>query len=141
MALPSVLGEAHTSAMAGTATAGSRRLSAQELAAATPPTRNRYADLLRVASIFVVVLGHWTMAVLAYRDGKFVGQNLLEIDPWTHILTWIIQVMPIFLIVGGFTNAFSWRSASERGESYADWLRARSARLLGPALIFVTART
>jgi len=123
--------------MAGTAPAGSRRLSAQELAAATPPTRNRYADLLRVASIFVVVLGHWTMAVLAYRDGKFVGQNLLEIDPWTHILTWIFQVMPIFFIVGGFTNAFSWRSASERGESYADWLRARSARLLGPALIFV----
>jgi fucose 4-O-acetylase-like acetyltransferase len=123
--------------MAGRAPAGSRRLSAQELAAATPATRNRYADLLRVASIFVVVLGHWTMAVLAYRDGKFVGQNLLEIDPWTHILTWIFQVMPIFFIVGGFTNALSWRSARERGVSYADWLRARSARLLGPALIFV----
>ncbi len=79
--------------MAGTAPAGTHRLSAQELAAATPATpatpatRNRYADLLRVVSIFVVVLGHWTMAVLAYRDGKFVGQNLLEIDPWTHILT------------------------------------------------------
>jgi len=114
--------------MVGSAPAGSRRLSAQELAAATPATRNRYADLLRVASIFVVVLGHWTMAVLAYRDGKFVGQNLLEIDPWTHILTWIFQVMPIFFIVGGFTNAFSWRSPSERGVSYADWLRARSAR-------------
>jgi len=123
--------------MVGSAPAGSRRLSAQELAAATPATRNRYADLLRVASIFVVVLGHWTMAVLVYRDGKFVGQNLLEIDPWTHILTWIFQVMPIFFIVGGFTNAFSWRSASERDVSYADWLRTRSARLLGPALIFV----
>jgi hypothetical protein len=123
--------------MAGRAPAGTRRLSAQELAAATPATRNRYADLLRVASIFVVVLGHWTMAVLSYHDGKFVGQNLLEIDPWTHILTWIFQVVPIFFIVGGFTNAFSWRSASERGVSYADWLRARSARLLGPALIFV----
>jgi len=123
--------------MAGRGPAGASRLSAQELAAATPATRNRYADLLRVVSIFVVVLGHWTMAVLAYRDGKFVGQNLLEIDPWTHILTWIFQVMPIFFIVGGFTNAFSWRSASERGVSYADSLRARSARLLGPALIFV----
>ena len=123
--------------MAGRAPAGSNRLSAQELAAATPATRNRYADLLRVVSIFVVVLGHWMMAVLAYRDGKFTGQNLLEIDPWTHILTWIFQVMPIFFIVGGFTNASSWRSAGERGMSYADWLRARSARLLGPALIFV----
>ncbi len=124
-------------AMAGTAPAGSNRLSVQELAAATPATRNRYADLLRVVSIFVVVLGHWMMAVLSWHDGKFTGQNLLEIAPWTHILTWIFQVMPIFFIVGGFTNASSWRSASERGVSYADWLRARSARLLGPALIFV----
>jgi len=124
--------------MSERAPAGARRLSAQQLAAATPATRNRYADLLRVASIFVVVLGHWTMAVLSYHDGKFVGQNLLEIDPWTHILTWIFQVMPIFFIVGGFTNAHSWRSASGRGVSYADWLRARAARLLGPALIFVT---
>jgi hypothetical protein len=98
-------------------------LSAQELAAVRLATRNRYADLLRVISIFVVVPGHWTMTVLAYRDGKFVGQNLLEIDPWTHIITWIFQVMPNFFIVGSFTK----RSASERGVSYADWLRARSA--------------
>src|SRR2546426_8093826 len=60
--------------MAGRGPAGTGRLSAQELAAATPVTRNRYADLLRVVSIFVVVLGHWTMAVLAYRDGKFVAE-------------------------------------------------------------------
>ncbi len=77
------------------------------------------------------------MAVLGWHDGSFTGKNLLEIAPWTHILTWIFQVMPIFFIVGGFTNAGSWRSAGERGVSYADWLRARSARLLRPALIFV----
>ncbi len=123
--------------MAGTAPAGRSRLSARELAAATPATRNRYVDLLRVVSIVVVVLGHWLMAVLGFRDGAFTGKNLLEIAPWTHILTWVFQVMPVFFIVGGFTNAGSWRSASERGVRYADWLRARSARLLGPALIFV----
>ena len=61
-----------------------------------PETRNRYADLLRVASILVVVIGHWLMAVLEYEDGSFVGKNLLEIATWTHILTWIFQVMPIF---------------------------------------------
>lgn len=123
--------------MVGTAPAGSSRLKARDLAAATPATRNRYADLLRVVSILVVVIGHWLMAVLAYRDGKFTGENLLEIATWTHILTWVFQVMPVFFIVGGFTNASSWRSASARGVRYADWLRARSARLLGPALVFV----
>src|SRR5262245_21826411 len=123
--------------MVETASPRSNRPTARELAAATPETRNRYADLLRVASIAVVVIGHWLMAVLAYEDGSFTGRNLLEIATWTHILTWVFQVMPIFFIVGGFTNASSWRSARDHGVAYADWMRGRSARLLGPALIFV----
>jgi hypothetical protein len=57
------------------------RLTADEVSARTPSTRNRYVDLLRVVSIAVVVVGHWTMAVLGFDDGKFTGQNLLEIAP------------------------------------------------------------
>lgn len=113
------------------------RPSARELAAATPPTRNRYVDLLRFVSIAVVVLGHWLIAVLGFRDGEFVGENLLEIAPDVQIATWLFQVMPIFFLVGGYTNALSWESATERGESYGDWLRARYTRLLRPALLFV----
>jgi fucose 4-O-acetylase-like acetyltransferase len=123
--------------MVETASPRPARVTARDLAAATPDTRNRYADLLRVVSIAVVVVGHWLMAVLGYEDGSFTGKNLLEIATWTHILTWVFQVMPVFFIVGGFTNASSWRSASGRGVPYADWLRGRSARLLGPALVFV----
>jgi len=100
--------------MVGQTPAGLGRQGAKELAAATPATRNRYADLLRVVSILVVVLGHWLMAVLAYEDGEFIGRNLLEVATWTHLLTWVFQVMPIFFIVGGFTNAGSWRSAAGR---------------------------
>jgi fucose 4-O-acetylase-like acetyltransferase len=114
------------------------RPSAQELAAATPSTRNRYLDLLRFVSIAVVVVGHWLIAVLGFRDGSFVGENLLEIFPDVQIATWVFQVMPIFFLVGGYTNALSWESATKRGESYGDWLRARYTRLLRPALVFVT---
>jgi len=110
---------------------------ARDLVAATPATRNRYVDLLRVLSIAVVVLGHWTMAVLGYRDGTFTGANLLELNPDLQILTWVFQVMPLFFIVGGFTNCPSWASAHERGVRYADWVRGRSARLLRPAIWFV----
>lgn len=110
---------------------------ARDLVGATPDTRNRYIDLLRVVSIGVVVLGHWTIAVLGYRDGKFTGSNLLELDPNLQIITWVFQVMPLFFIVGGFTNRTSWISASGRGTSYADWLRGRCARLIRPALWFV----
>jgi fucose 4-O-acetylase-like acetyltransferase len=114
-----------------------RGLSARDLAAATPPTRNRYVDLLRFVSIAVVVLGHWLIAVLGFRGGEFVGENLLEISPDAQILTWLFQVMPIFFLVGGYTNAISWESATRRGETYGDWLRARYTRLLRPALVFV----
>lgn len=123
--------------MEGPPRAAPIRPDARELASATPATRNRYVDLIRVASIGVVVLGHWLMAVLGYRDGSFTGENLLEIDPGLQIITWIFQVMPLFFIVGGFTNSISWSSAQGRGTSYADWLRNRAARLLRPALWFV----
>ena len=113
------------------------RLRARDLASATPATRNRYVDLIRVVSIGIVVLGHWLMAVLGYREGAFTGENLLELDPDLQWLTWIFQVMPLFFIVGGFSNAPSWISARARGSSYADWLRARCGRLLRPAIWFV----
>ena len=35
---------------------------AAEVAARTPPSRNRYVDFLRAASILCVVLGHWLAA-------------------------------------------------------------------------------
>jgi fucose 4-O-acetylase-like acetyltransferase len=111
--------------------------SARELAEATPATRNRYVDLLRFLSIALVVIGHWLLAVLGFRDGEFVGENLLELAPDLQIATWVFQVMPIFFLVGGYTNALSWASATRRGESYGDWLRARCIRLLRPALWFV----
>jgi hypothetical protein len=111
--------------------------SARELAEATPATRNRYVDLLRFLSIALVVVGHWLLAVLGFRDGEFVGENLLELEPDLQIATWVFQVMPIFFLVGGYTNALSWASSKRRGESYGEWLRARCIRLLRPALWFV----
>ena len=113
------------------------RVRVRDLVEATPATRNRYVDLIRVVSIGMVILGHWTMAVLGYRAGRFTGSNLLELDPHLQWLTWIFMVMPLFFIVGGFTNGGSWISARRREVRYADWLRGKSARLIRPALWFV----
>lgn len=104
------------------------------LAAATPDSRNRVVDLLRAAAILVVVLGHWLIAAVVVRDGDLVIGHLLELAPWTHPLTWVFQVMPVFFLVGGYANALSWRSARRRGETYAGWLRARLRRLLTPVV-------
>ncbi|HSO65177.1 MAG TPA: acyltransferase family protein, partial [Ornithinibacter sp.] len=106
----------------------------RDLAAATPDSRNRVVDLLRAAAILVVVLGHWLIAAVTVREGDLVIGHLLELAPWTHPLTWVFQVMPVFFLVGGYANALSWRSARRRGETYAGWLRARLRRLLTPVV-------
>ncbi|MEU0758934.1 acyltransferase [Streptomyces microflavus] len=109
------------------------------LAEATPVTRDRYVDLLRVASLAAVVLGHWLMAAVT-PDG--VG-NLLAFVPALQPLTWLLQVMPVFFFVGGFAHALSYRSLlRKRPEGstdsvYAAFLRARLQRLLRPTMVFV----
>ena len=109
------------------------------LAAATPVTRNRVVDLLRAAAIVVVVLGHWLMAAVTVRDGALVPGHLLGLASWTHPLTWLFQVMPVFFLVGGYANALSWRSARGRGLPYAGWLRRRLRRLLVPVVPLLAA--
>lgn len=114
------------------------------LAAATPSTRDRYVDFLRVASLAGVILGHFLMSVVDNRSEAVpAGQafdftNILAIEPWTRPATWILQVMPIFFVVGGFAHAVSWRSLARRGGGYADFARARIGRLVTPALVFAS---
>jgi len=107
---------------------------ALQLAAQTPASRNRYADFLRAASILVVVLGHWTMAAPVARQGTVELGHMLDVAPWTRWLTWALQVMPIFFIVGGFSNSISWSRNLERGGTYAGWLGSRLQRLTAPIM-------
>jgi len=107
---------------------------ARRLAEKTPSDRNRYVDFLRAASILVVVLGHWLMAAPQMQTGDLQVDFLLSAAPWTGYLTWVLQVMPIFFLVGGYANAVSWRSSQGKGEAYGAWLRARLRRLLLPVL-------
>ncbi len=119
-----------------------KSINVKELVARTPATRNRYIDLLRVFSIFVVVVGHWLMAVITIdADGAIEGDNILGLVPWMQFITWGLQVMPIFFIVGGFANSASWISARDKGVTYGDWLRGRMARLLRPTLAFAAVWT
>ncbi|MFJ2171512.1 acyltransferase [Streptomyces sp. NPDC087851] len=117
-------------------------LNTRSLAAATPAGRDRYIDLLRVASLGTVVLGHWLMAAVTVdADGRAGVGNLLAVEPSLQLLTWLLQIMPVFFFVGGFSHALSYRSLHRRLEGqgvYAAFLRARLRRLLRPVMLFVT---
>jgi peptidoglycan/LPS O-acetylase OafA/YrhL len=107
---------------------------AQYMAEQAPPERNRYVDFLRALSILAVVVGHWLVAAPYMQDGAVEGGNLLGIIPWTQWLTWGFQVMPIFFLVGGFSNGTSWATTLRKQGNYSDWFSSRVQRLLNPVL-------
>lgn len=107
---------------------------AANLAAKTPESRNRYVDFLRAVSICAVVFGHWLMAAPYIGDSGIVITSMLEHQEWTRWMTWAFQVMPVFFMVGGYSNSISWQSAQRKGRSYNEWLQVRLQRLIAPVL-------
>ena len=106
---------------------------ARAMAEQAPPERNRYVDFLRAFSILAVVIGHWLVAA-PYLDesGAVQGGHLLGILPWSQWLTWGFQVMPIFFLVGGYSNGVSWAATRAKNGHYSDWFASRVQRLINP---------
>jgi len=107
---------------------------ALDMAERTPETRNRYVDLLRALSITAVVFGHWLMAAPWIGEGQLQLEHMLGVAPWTRWLTWGFQVMPVFFIVGGYSNSASWSAALRNGQPYGAWVGTRMRRLIGPII-------
>ncbi|MDZ4306821.1 acyltransferase [Allopontixanthobacter sp.] len=107
---------------------------ARAMAEMAPPDRNRYVDFLRALSILAVVIGHWLVAAPYIENGAVQGGHLLGILPWTQWLTWGFQVMPLFFLVGGFSNGVSWLANRRQSSTYAHWFTSRFRRLIYPVL-------
>ena len=97
-----------------------------------PADRDRYVDLVRGLSIVWVVLGHWLVTELIWRDGELGLVSALGEAPWLWPLTWVLQVIPLFFFVGGYANRRSWEGVERRGESYAAFVDRRLRRLMTP---------
>jgi fucose 4-O-acetylase-like acetyltransferase len=101
--------------------------------------RHRYADLLRVLAIGVVVLGHWLLTSISYRGGHLSGVDAMADIGWSGWATLLFQVMPVFFLVGGYANALSWTRHHSQGATWAEWVRHRAIRLLRPTTAYVAA--
>jgi fucose 4-O-acetylase-like acetyltransferase len=115
-------------------------LGAETAARAAEPRqaeRNRYADLLRVAAISLVVIGHWLLTAITDRHGQLTGADAMTFISWSGWATLFFQVMPVFFVVGGYANATSWTAHHDRGEDWAGWVRDRAMRLLWPTTVYV----
>ncbi|MCV7059818.1 acyltransferase [Mycolicibacterium vaccae] len=104
---------------------------------AQAPARELALDLYRSAAVMIVVIGHWLLSVMTYRDGEFGRDNPLVLMPWTQWLTWGFQVVPVFFAVAGYASAVSWARRDPDTTSRQQWLRRRVARVLGPTAVYV----
>jgi hypothetical protein len=102
------------------------------LVAATPASRDRVVDLLRAASICVVVAWHWSLSVTHWHDGRLTMPNPVGDVPGLWAATWVLQVMPVFFFVGGYANLAGWQAVTRDGGGAARFARARLARLGAP---------
>jgi fucose 4-O-acetylase-like acetyltransferase len=107
------------------------------MVAATPATRDRYVDFLRAASIVVVVLGHWTISLIAWDGGVIRSTSALGMGAGLWLATWVFQVMPVFFFVGGYSNLVAYESARRAGQSARVFIRGRLRRLLVPSLVLL----
>lgn len=97
----------------------------------TRPTRDGYVDLVRSTCVVVVVAWHWVMTTIDWRaDGPHVGNPVPHL-PLGWLLTWVLQPMPLFFLVGGHLHARS--LARHRGRAQ-DWVAARLGGLVVPIL-------
>lgn len=93
-------------------------------------------DVLRVYAICVVVIVHWISVRVTVTGGHIRGDGALHGTPlWA--LSWLIQVMPLFFLAGGFANTLivdRWRA---QGRGYGEYLAPRARRLITPVIAFV----
>ncbi|HEY5050923.1 MAG TPA: acyltransferase family protein, partial [Acidothermaceae bacterium] len=102
-------------------------------------SRNTYLDLIRVVAIAAVVVGHWIATGITYEHGQLNGIDVLGVSTWTSWLTLIFQVVPLFFLVGGYSNALSWTRYRAAGGSAFGWTRRRVRRLLVPTAGYIAA--
>jgi hypothetical protein len=114
-------------------------LTVDALVDATPANRDRYVDLLRALSIAVVILWHWVFSVTHWNDdGALTMPNPIGDVGLMWLATWLLQIMPVFFIVGGFANLAGYEALERAGRpSWVGFARQRLERLLRPVAAFV----
>ncbi len=89
--------------------------------------RDQVLDLVRAGSLVIVVLWHWVFTTMIWKtDGPHVG-NPVNRTPGMWALTWLLQVMPLFFVVGGALHSMD----DTPGGAF---IRKRLRRLVRPVL-------
>jgi Acyltransferase family len=101
------------------------------------PAKDALPTVLRSLALVIVVTWHGALSTLRWDGHGPHAGNALHLVPGGFVLTWFLQVMPLFFLVGGAVSLGSLRRNFERGGSSRQWVVSRVRTLLLPALPLV----
>ncbi|MEN5118950.1 acyltransferase family protein [Luteimonas sp. TWI662] len=103
----------------------------------TPSSRDPYPDALRAGALLLVVFGHWIATLPRMADGVLVDTgHLLAAWDAAGWLTWIVQVVPLFVFVSAAVSANSVARRAAQG-AQMPWWAGRALGLARPTLTYL----
>jgi Acyltransferase family len=103
-------------------------------APARPSSRDEFIDLVRAFSLLVVVMWHWVFTIVVWRPSGPSASSPLAFTDELWLLTWLLQVMPLFFFVGGYAHLQLWTKVRSAGGGWLAFVYGRAKRLLVPSL-------
>jgi hypothetical protein len=107
--------------------------------AAEAPTveRDEVIDLLRSLATTTVVIWHWVFTILVWKADGPHADNPIGYVSGLWSLTWVLQVMPLFFVAGGYVHSLAWARARSKPGAWRRFALSRLQQLGVPALVLV----
>lgn len=107
---------------------------------AAAPERDTYLDALRAGALLVVVFGHWIATLPRMEDGLMVGtDHLLKAWPTAGVLTWLVQVVPLFVFVSAAVSTTGMIRRLDESRPLLPWWAGRALGLARPTVTYLAA--
>lgn len=102
--------------------------------------RDTYLDALRAGALIVVVLGHWIATLPRFVDGQMVAtEHLLQVWDMAGFLTWLVQVVPLFVFVSAAVSAEGVAKRLAEQQRQRHWWSARALAMSRPTVTYLAA--
>ncbi|NIC06413.1 acyltransferase family protein, partial [Billgrantia bachuensis] len=104
----------------------------------TGASRDRYPDALRAGALLVVVFGHWIATLPRLENGLMTTtDHLLLVWTGAGVLTWVLQVVPLFVFVSAAVSADGAQRRLEQGHRQLHWWAGRALGLARPTVTYL----
>ncbi|MDN5685878.1 MAG: acyltransferase [Brachybacterium sp.] len=104
-----------------------------------PATRDTGIDLVRALCLLAILVLHGLQVSATVGEAGPVLEYATRGAAWYPPVTWALQVMPVFFVIGGFAGLKAHRRSLARGGTATAFVAGRVHRLLLPAMVTIGA--